>query len=104
MGTAAPTDVPRLFRLGVEVGDLDEAIAFYSRLLGIQGRRQAGSRSYFDCGPVTLAVLDSGATPHPAAKALYFTVHDLEAIFERANALDCLADELVHDAPAGAIA
>jgi catechol 2,3-dioxygenase-like lactoylglutathione lyase family enzyme len=103
MTAAASTDVPRFFRLTVEVGDLDEAIAFYSHLLGIQGHRQAGSRSYFECGPVTLSVLDPGETPHLAAKALYFTVNDLETVFERAKALDCLATERVHDAPAGAI-
>lgn len=104
MTATEPTDVPHLFRLGVEVGDLDEAIDFYSRLLGIQGRRQAGSRSYFACGPVTLSILDSGATPRPAAKPLYFTVNDLEPVFERARALDCLATELVHDEPADSIA
>jgi catechol 2,3-dioxygenase-like lactoylglutathione lyase family enzyme len=104
MTTPAPTDVPRFFRLSVEVGDLDAAIAFYTRLFGIEGRRQAGSRSYFECGPVTVSVLQPGTTPHPAAKALYFTVSDLEAVFERAKALDCLDSELVHDAPAGAIA
>jgi predicted enzyme related to lactoylglutathione lyase len=104
MTTPAPTDVPRFFRLSVEVGDLDAAIVFYGRLFGIEGRRQAGSRSYFECGPVTVSVLQPGTAPHPAAKALYFTVDDLEAVFERAKALGCLDTELVHDAPAGAIA
>lgn len=104
-GPAGRADVPRFFRLSVEVGDLDEAIAFYSRLLGMEGRRQAGARSYFECGPVTLSVQDVSAqgTPHPAAPALYFTVGDLEAVFERAESLGCLSTELVHGAPAGAI-
>jgi catechol-2,3-dioxygenase len=75
-------DVPQFFRLNVEVGDLQSAISFYTRLLGIQGRKQAGSRCYFDCGPVTLQVLDvsSSRQPHPAAKALYFTVNHLEGV------------------------
>ena len=51
-------DVPRFFRLNVEVGDLQSAISFYTGLMGIQGRKQAGSRCYFECGPVTLQVLD----------------------------------------------
>ena len=51
-------DVPQFFRLNVEVGDLDAATSFYTKLLGIQGRKQAGHRCYFDCGPVTLQVLD----------------------------------------------
>ena len=105
-GPVDTTDIPRFFRLSVEVGDLDKAVAFYSRLLGTEGRNQAGSRSYFECGPVTLSVLDVSpdATPHPAAKALYFTVNDLDDAFERAKTLECLSTELVHDAPAGAIA
>jgi predicted enzyme related to lactoylglutathione lyase len=85
----APNDVPQLFRLNVEVADLEAAISFYSDLFGVQGRKQPGNRCYFDCGPVTLQVLDvsSNGQPHPAAKALYFTVENLEAAFDRAKAL-----------------
>ena len=98
-------DVPSLFRLNVEVGDLDTAVSFYTKLLGIAGRKQAGSRCYFNCGPVTLQVLDvsSESEPHPAAKALYFTVKDLESAFERAQSIKCLSRENVHDAPGGGI-
>lgn len=98
-------DVPQFFRLNVEVGDLDAANSFYTKLLGIPGRKQAGHRCYFDCGGVTLQVLDvsSNRQPHPAAKALYFTVRNLEAAFDRAKALGCLSREDVHDAPGGGI-
>lgn len=98
-------DVPQFFRLNVEVGSLDAAAAFYGKLLGMQGRKQAGSRCYFECGPVTLSVLDvsSARQPHSAAKALYFTVKNLEAAFERARALGCLSAENVHDSPGGGI-
>src|ERR1700686_5421876 len=101
----APDDVPQFFRLNIEVGDLKSAILFYTKLLGLQGRQQAGSRCYFECGPVTLQVLDvsSVGRPHPAAKTLYFTVENLEAAFARAKALGCLSREDVHDAPAGGI-
>ncbi|HKM84666.1 MAG TPA: VOC family protein [Terriglobales bacterium] len=101
----APNDVPQFFRLNIEVGDLTSAISFYTKLLGVEGRKQAGSRCYFECGPVTLQVLDvsSSGQPHPAAKALYFTVNDLEAAYERARALQCLSREQVHDAPGGGI-
>jgi predicted enzyme related to lactoylglutathione lyase len=101
----AKTDVPQLFRINVEVGNLDEAKAFYERLLGVEGRRQAGSRVYFTCGAVTLQVVDvsSGGTPHPAAKALYFTVNDLDAVFVRAQTLGCLSAESVHGAAGGGI-
>lgn len=98
-------DVPQFFRLNIEVGDLNAAVSFYTELLGIEGRRQAGSRCYFGCGPVTLQVVDVTAShpPHPAAKALYFTVRDLDAVFARAERLACLARESVHDAPGGGI-
>ena len=80
-------------------------ISFYTKLLGIEGRKQAGSRCYFECGPVTLQVLDvsSQRRPHPAAKALYFTVNNLEAVYERAKALHCLSHSDVHDAAGGGI-
>ncbi|HZT75407.1 MAG TPA: VOC family protein [Vicinamibacterales bacterium] len=101
----AQPDVPQLFRINVEVGHLDDAKAFYEQLLGVAGRRQAGSRVYFTCGTVTLQVVDvsSVGTPHPAAKALYFTVNDLDAVFARAQALGCLSAESVHGAGGGAI-
>jgi hypothetical protein len=99
------SDVPQLFRLNVEVGDLVAAANFYTKLLGVQGRPQAGRRCYFECGAVTLQVVDvsSVGPPHRAAKALYFTVRNLEAAFERAQALRCLSPEDVHDAPGGGI-
>ena len=37
------SDVSSLFRLNIEVGDLESCISFYSKLLGITGRKQAGS-------------------------------------------------------------
>ena len=103
--TTNAADVPSFFRLNIEVGNLDEADGFYSNLLGIEGRRQAGARCYFTCGAVTLQVVDvsSASEPHPAAKALYFTVKDLEAIFERAKALECLSKENVHGVSGGEI-
>jgi len=98
-------DVPSFFRLNIEVGDLDRAASFYGKLMGTAGRLQAGSRCYFDCGPVTLQVVDVSAArePHPAAKALYFTVHDLDAVFERAKSLGCLSSDDVHGAAGGGI-
>jgi catechol 2,3-dioxygenase-like lactoylglutathione lyase family enzyme len=101
----ARDDAPRFFRLTVEVGNLDAAVDFYGKLLGMQGRKQPGSRCYFQSGPVTLSVLDVSSVrePHPAAKALYFTVRNLEAAFERGKALGCLFREDVHDAPGGGI-
>jgi predicted enzyme related to lactoylglutathione lyase len=96
-------DVPRLFRINVEVGNLVEAATFYEKLLGTVGRRQAGARVYFTAGPVELQVVDvsSQGPPHPAAKALYFAVGDLDALHARADALGCLSSDNVHGTPAG---
>src|SRR5262245_12381879 len=98
-------DVPSLFRINVEVGNLDEAADFYTKLFGIAGRKQAGSRCYFTCGAVTLQVVDvsSAGPPHPAAKALYFLVDDLDEIFARAKSLNCLSKDEVHGEPGGNI-
>jgi predicted enzyme related to lactoylglutathione lyase len=102
---AASPDIPSLFRLNVEVGDLNQAAEFYGELFGLEGRKQAGSRVYFTCGPVTLQVVDvsSAGTPHPAAKALYFTVRNLDAVFERAKKLGCLSGDDVHGVSGGGI-
>jgi hypothetical protein len=98
-------DVPKLFRMNVEVGNLDEAVEFYSKLFGAVGRKQAGSRCYFNSGAVTLQIVDVSSVnePHPAAKALYFIVDNLEAIFDRAKSLECLSQEDVHGQPGGQI-
>ncbi|MDQ0464710.1 putative enzyme related to lactoylglutathione lyase [Caulobacter ginsengisoli] len=94
------TTTPALFRLNIEVGDLERAAAFYEELLGQPGRRQAGARCYFQAGAVTLQVVQ---TPEPVRlpKALYFSVGDLDGTHRRAAALGCLSAEAVHGAPAG---
>jgi len=104
-GAARAADVPSFFRMNIEVADVDEAAEFYGELLGIEGRKQAGSRVYFTTGPVTLQVVDTSqhGGPHTAAKALYFTVNEIEAIYARAQKLGCLSQEDVHGTPAGEI-
>jgi catechol 2,3-dioxygenase-like lactoylglutathione lyase family enzyme len=95
-----PSDTPRLFRLNLEVGDIDRAASFYAELLGLEARPQMGARVYLRAGAVTLQVVEV-ADPHPAAKALYFAVADVGAVHARAAALGCLSADSVHGAPAG---
>jgi catechol 2,3-dioxygenase-like lactoylglutathione lyase family enzyme len=104
MATAKKTtpDAPRLFRLNIEVGDVDAAATFYGTLLGLAGRKQAGSRVYFACGGVTLQIVAVGK-PHLAAKALYFVVADVDAVHARAASLACLSNEDVHGEKGGAV-
>jgi hypothetical protein len=89
------SDVPQMFRLNVEVGNVAEAARFYGLLFDMVARPQAGSRVYVTAGPVTLQIVQT-SPPHPAAKALYFTVNDLDAVHARALSLGCLSKEMVH--------
>lgn len=99
--------VPKLFRVVLQVADLDKASDFYQKLLGDAGTRiPRGSRHYFDCGPVILALLDvtaGGEPPKPIPDYIYFAVNNLEEIYERARALNCLAKDKFHDQNAGEI-
>ncbi len=97
----------KLFRVALQVSDLDQASAFYAKLLDDPGIPiPRGSRHYFDCGGVILALVDvakGGEKPQPTPDYIYFAVNNLEEIFERAQALNCLAQDRYHDQEAGAI-
>jgi len=100
------SQAPSLFRVTVEITGLDTAIAFYERLLSIEGRRVRGGRCYFDCGPVILALLDVSSERKEARAApqdLYFAVSPLEPVHARAHALGCLSKEKVHGESGGEI-
>ncbi|MDQ1637529.1 MAG: hypothetical protein QOF62_868 [Pyrinomonadaceae bacterium] len=100
-------DAPNLFRMVLQVPDLDKAAEFYSQLLDSEGRRiPRGSRHYFDCGAVILALVDvtaGGEEPKPIPDYIYFAVADLEKVYDRARAQGCLSGEDVHGAAAGEI-
>jgi len=101
MSTAA-----KLFRVTLEVADLESATALYRDLLGIEGTRHPGARHYFDCGGVILAVLDvsqGGMMPTPGPKSLSFAVDDIDAVHDRASHLGVLAPYQVHGEPAGEV-
>jgi catechol-2,3-dioxygenase len=96
-----------LFRVVLQVSDLDQGAEFYSKLLDNQGRRiPRGSRHYFDCGPVILALVDvtaGGEKAKPIPDYIYFAVADLQKVYDRAQALNCLSSDDVHGAAAGEI-
>lgn len=100
------TDTPIMFRIALQVSDMDRAVEFYTSLLGMEGRSIRGVRHYFDCGPVILALVNvaaGGLTARPAPDNIYFSVNDLGAFFDRARGLGCLAEKDVHGEPAGEI-
>lgn len=92
---------PRLFRVILPVSDGEQAVSFYSRLLGLEGRSVGGGRYYFDCGPVILALLETKKPVDP--ESLFFAVANLEEVHERARGLGCLSPEPVHGASAAEI-
>lgn len=99
---------PTLYRIILQVDNLDHAEEFYGKLLGDRGRRIHGaSRHYIDCGPVILALVDvngeniPGLQPKPLPDYIYFAVNDIEAVHARAKELQCLSTEDVHGDSAG---
>jgi uncharacterized glyoxalase superfamily protein PhnB len=99
---------PRMFRIALQVGDLAAAGAFYAKLLDDPGIPiPRGSRHYFNCGPMILALVDvakgAGEKPQPTPDYIYFAVNNLEEIFERAKAMNCLCKDRYHDQQAGEI-
>jgi len=99
-------DVPKLFRVVLQVSDLDMASGFYSKLLGATGRRIHGARHYFDCGAVILTLLDPAdgrVKAKPSPDHVYFSVKDIEEVHTRARRLGCLSKEKVHDESGGVI-
>ena len=98
----------KLFRVALQVADLDQASAFYAKLLDDPGIPiPRGSRHYFNCGPVILALVDvakgAGEKPQPTPDYIYFAVNNLQEVFARAKALNCLANDRYHDQNAGEI-
>jgi predicted enzyme related to lactoylglutathione lyase len=100
------SDVTKMFRIALQVSDMDRAVEFYTTLFGTEGRSIRGARHYFDCGPVIVALVNvaaGGETAKPLPDYVYFSVNDLEAVYERAKRLGCLSMEDVHGDPAGDI-
>jgi predicted enzyme related to lactoylglutathione lyase len=103
-----PPEMPaRLFRVILQVSDIERATKFYAELLGIPGERVSRGRHYFDCGGTILACFDPradgndfDATPNP--DHIYFAVDDLEAAHARAKSAGCRkTDETIKTWPWG---
>jgi hypothetical protein len=97
----------KLFRIILQVDNLDKAADFYAKLLNDPGRRiPYASRHYIDCGRVILALVDvtaGGEEAKPLPDKIYFAVGDLEDVYARATDLGCLSSDDVHGASAGEI-
>lgn len=96
----------RVFRILLEVADIERATLFYAELLGDPGRRVHGGRHYFDCADLILGLVDvapANRVPRPAPQAVYFALADLESAYRRAETAGALSPERVHGEPAGKI-
>ncbi|MEO5952406.1 MAG: VOC family protein [Chloroflexia bacterium] len=88
------TPAPHLFRIILPVSDIEKAATFYSRVLGIPGERVWENRHYYNCGGTILAVVSPGDsfsefTPNP--EHIFFSVANIDEVFERAKDAGCLS-------------
>jgi catechol 2,3-dioxygenase-like lactoylglutathione lyase family enzyme len=78
-------DTPRLTHVRVNVSDLDRAIAWYERLLGVPAvghwPPEAPNYAHFETGNTLFAVMV--ATPVAAGGRFNFTVGDVDAWWSR---------------------
>jgi catechol 2,3-dioxygenase-like lactoylglutathione lyase family enzyme len=99
---------PRLFRVILPVSDMPKAVKYYSELLGIQGQQVSPGRHYFSCGGVILAIVNPRADgdpwdARPNQDHLYFSVPDLEAVYQRAIRVGGLSTVVDHGMNMGKI-
>jgi uncharacterized glyoxalase superfamily protein PhnB len=85
---------PKLYRIILPVDDIEKAAAFYHSLLGFPGQRVSPGRHYFDCNGTILTCLDPRADgerrdSRSNPEHIYFSVTDLETVFERAKLAGC---------------
>ncbi|HET7580607.1 MAG TPA: VOC family protein [Bacillales bacterium] len=84
-----------LYRVVLPVSDIEKAAEFYSHLLGMPGKRVSTGRHYFDCGGTLLACFDpmadgDGYEAKPNPEHVYFSVTDLEGIYEKSKNYGCI--------------
>lgn len=89
------TATARVGRVTLQVGDIEQAVWFYTTLLGIGGRRIPPGRHAWDCARVLLVCYHPGAEgqelyPIPSQNTLYLSVANLDELFARAKSLCAL--------------
>lgn len=83
---------PRLYRVILQVSDIEKAQTFYEELLGMKGERVSPGRHYFRTGDTILAIVDPRADgdpfdARPNPDHVYLAVEDLRAFHERGERL-----------------
>ena len=101
---------PKLFRVILQVCDLDRAASFYEAVLAIKGKRVSPGRHYFDCDGTILACFNPQADgddvdPRATVDYVYIAVDDVDATFQAAKSAGAtFAAGDVHGAAAGRVA
>ena len=84
------SDFPKLFRVTLEVADLERATQLYAALFGLDGQRYPGARHYFDCGGVIVAVLDVSRGGMAPTRSFRTTFSQVSAVREMSlKSADC---------------
>ena len=81
----------RVFRIAIPASQIDASRAFYEQLLGIEVDDTVPSRLYFHCGDVIVAVIDwtlEHGELQPTPDNIYLATDELDAVYERAVAVD----------------
>jgi predicted enzyme related to lactoylglutathione lyase len=99
----------KLFRVILPVADIERAAVFYSQVFQTPGQRVSPGRHYFDCGGTILACYDpvadgddrGGTWSYHPKQFLYFSVPDLEATYQRAQAAGAKLDTAITTMPWG---
>ena len=80
----------QLFRVIIQVSDIERAAAFYEKLLGMSGQRVSPGRHYFNCAGTILACFDPRADgddfdAQANVDYIYIAVDDLDASYAAAT-------------------
>lgn len=85
---------PKLYRVVMQVGNIERAAVFYEGVLGVRGERAGPGRHRLNLSGVVLECVDPaaeglgyGATPNP--DLLHVAVDDLEGAYARASGAGC---------------
>lgn len=84
----------KLYRVIIQVSDIEAAVKFHGQLFEQVGERVSPGRHYFNCGGVVLACVDPAAegddhAPRANPDHVYLAVADLESSFEKIQQLRC---------------